>query len=92
MEKILTQHPKGKKGVNINKSKYKVVRNLIIESLKSRELTFTEFSESVKKKLKNRFEGSIPWYVEVVKLDLEAKNIIENIPKTKPQLYRLKKR
>jgi len=45
--------------------------------------------KNIKKQLKNKFQGSIAWYVEVVKLDLEARKIIKRIPKTKPQLYRL---
>ena len=91
MDKILTQHPQGKKGVNISKEKYDIIRKAIIESLKSNELTYTLLTENVKERLNNKFEGAIGWYVETVKLDLEAKNIIERIPKTNPQLYRLKK-
>jgi len=42
-------------------------------------------------KLEGKFEGSIPWYVEVVKLDLETRGIVERISEMKPHLYRLKK-
>jgi hypothetical protein len=91
MEKILTKHPEGKKGVNISKEKYEIIRKAIIELLEKEELTYSQLANSVKKKLENRFEGSINWYVETVKLDLEAKKIIERIPETKPQLYRLMK-
>ena len=45
--------------------------------------------QAVKDRLENTFEGSIGWYVETVKLDLVAREIIERIPRTKPQLYRL---
>ena len=90
MEKILTKHPQGKKGVNISKEKYDVIKHKIIESLKKEELTYTMLTKSVEKKLTKQFEGSIGWYVESVKLDLEARNIIERIPNTKPELYRLK--
>ncbi len=89
-ERVLTRHPEGKKGVNISKAKYVVIREAIMECLKSRELTYTELSRAVEEKLAGRFEGSMRWYVEVVKLDLEARGIIERIPKTKPQLYRIK--
>ena len=91
MEKMLTQHPQGKKGVNISKEKYDIIRKTIIESLKSNELTYTLLTENVKERLNNKFEGAIGWYVETIKLDLEARNIIERIPQTNPQLYRLKK-
>ena len=90
MQKILTKHPNGKKGVNISKEKYDIIRKGIIESLGKDELTYTMITKSVEKKLDKKFEGSIGWYVESVKLDLEARNIIERIPKTKPKLYRLK--
>jgi hypothetical protein len=90
MDKILTKHPEGKKGVNISKEKYDIIRKAIIESLREDELTFSSLNEKVKKKLENKFEGSIGWYVETVKLDLEANNVIERIPKTKPELYRIK--
>jgi hypothetical protein len=90
MQKILTKHPNGKKGVSISKEKYDIIKTEIIESLEKKELTYTMITKSVEKKLDNNFEGSIGWYVESVKLDLEARNIIERIPKTKPQLYRLK--
>ncbi len=89
-ERVLTRHPEGKKGVNISKAKYVVIREAIMECLKSRKLTYTELSRAVEEELSGRFEGSMRWYVEVVKLDLEARGIIERIPKTKPQLYRLK--
>lgn len=90
MEKILTKHPDGKKGVNISKEKYDIIKKCIIESLDKDELTYTMITKIVEKKLDKNFEGSIGWYVESVKLDLEARNLIERIPKTKPQRYRLK--
>jgi len=39
--------------------------------------------------LQGKLEGSVNWYAEVVKLDLEAKKVIRRIPGTKPQSYRL---
>ncbi len=89
-EKILTKHPAKKHGVNISKKKYHLIRKAIIQSLRSEgKLTFTDLARAVKRKLKGRFEGSIPWYVESVKLDLKARRVIERISKTKPQMYRL---
>jgi len=43
------------------------------------------------KSLKGNFSGNISWYGETVKLDLEAKKIIERTA-SKPQKYRLKSR
>ena len=89
-EKILTKHPAKKHGVSISKKKYNLIRKSIIQSLRTQgKLTYSDLAIAVKKKLKGSFEGSIPWYVESVKLDLEARKVIERIPRTKPQLYRL---
>ena len=89
-EKILTKHPAKKHGVNISKNKYDLIRKAIIQSLRTEgKLTYTDLARAVKRKLKGGFEGSIPWYVESVKLDLEARKVIERIPRTKPQLYGL---
>ena len=91
-EKILTTHPEGKKGKRIDKKKYDTVNTAIIETLKAKgPLTHTDLQKYAAQKLGDKFEGAIPWYIETVKLDLEAKKIIERIPQTKPPLYRLTK-
>ena len=54
MNKILSLHPNGKKGVNINKEKYDIIKKAIIELLYSKELTFTLLNESIKKKLEKK--------------------------------------
>lgn len=90
-EKILTQHPEpAKQGVRINKVKYDMIRETILEVLRVRdEMTFTEMAQAVSQRLEGRFEGSIPWYVVTVKLDLEARQIIERVPNTRPERLRL---
>jgi uncharacterized protein DUF6958 len=52
-------------------------------------MSYSNIAQAVKDGLVNSFQGSIEWYVEVVKLDLEARKLIERIPNTKPQLYKL---
>jgi hypothetical protein len=89
-EKILTKHPQGKKGVRISKKKYDQIRSSIIECLRNKELTHLELMKCVNNKLRGNFEGSISWYAETVKLDLEARNIVERNKDLKPQGYRLK--
>lgn len=86
--KLLTQHPEGKRGVNISKEKYDLVRGAIERTLLDAPLTFTELAERVGAALRGRFDGSIDWYVETVKLDMEAKRVIERTG-SKPQRYRL---
>ena len=88
-EKILTKHPLGKSGKNIDKRKYETNKKAILSALQKKELTHTELSTQLNKGLKGKFSGNISWYGETVKLDLEARKIIERTS-SKPQTYRLK--
>lgn len=89
--KIMTRHPEeGKSGVNIDKAKYDVVRDAILASTRTHgEISFQDLTDEVRQKLEGSFEGSIPWYVVTVKLDLEARGEIERIPNRSPQYLRL---
>ena len=89
-EKILTKHPQGKSGKNISKRKYDTLKRAILSILRDRELTHTELFNHLNKSLKDTFLGSVSWYGETVKLDLEARKIIERTS-SKPQTYRLKR-
>lgn len=91
-KKILTRRPdKTKQGVNISKYKYDTIREQIITILRENgEVVFKDLPTIVKRKLKGEFDGSFSWYTTVVKLDLEARKIIERVPKTTPQRIRLK--
>jgi len=78
--KIQLKHPAGKKAVRIDKDKYDVMSNTILNCLKNKELTHTELLKAVTdnfKMNKIKFIGSIGWYMESVKLDLEANRQIE---------------
>jgi hypothetical protein len=88
-EKILTKHPLGKSGKNISKQKYDTVKGAILSALKTKELTHTELFNELNNGLNNRFPGNISWYGETVKLDLEARKMIERTS-SKPEKYRLK--
>ena len=91
-ERILTLHPEGKKGVNISLNKYLVMKEFILEQLRRQDgQTFAQLNETALQTLKNRWQGSIPWYLITVKLDLEARGLIERVEGTKPQQLRLKK-
>ena len=89
-EKILTKHPRGKNGKNISKQKYETLKKAILSALKNTQLTHTELFNELNNGLKGRFPGNISWYGETVKLDLEARNMIERTS-SKPQKYRLKR-
>jgi hypothetical protein len=88
--KILTLNLDGKKGVNIDKSKYDQVRNAILETMKLKEMIpLAELSEAVQQKLENKFEGRVGWYFMAVKLDLEMRGEIERVGKKSPQTLKL---
>jgi len=94
-QKIQLRHPQGKKAVSINKDKYDI---LIPETIKylteKKDGTFSEISKSIAQSFKDKkiiFDGSLNWYLEWVKLDLEARQIITRVPKTSPQKYTLTK-
>jgi len=89
-EKILTKHPQGKSGKNISKQKYDALKRAILSVLKNKELTHTELFNHLNNSLKGEFSGNISWYGETVKLDLEARKIIERTSST-PQKYRAKR-
>lgn len=88
-EKILTKHPQGKTGRNISKKSYDTLKTAILAALRKKQLTHTELFEQLNKNLKGKFDGNISWYGETVKLDLEARKIIERTT-SKPQRYRVK--
>lgn len=91
--RILTLHPQGKQGVNIDAAKYGQVRAAILEELAAAgELTFATLVERVAARLKGRFEGSVTWYVTVVKLDLEARGALVRVPHSSPQRVRAVRR
>jgi hypothetical protein len=87
-EKIVTKHPLGKSGRNVSKQTYKLFKQAIVSALQDKELTHTELVHQLNKDLKGKFSGNISWYAETVKLDLEARKIIERTS-SQPQKYRL---
>ena len=88
-DKINTLHPEGKQGVCIDRAKYEQIRDAILEALAAREpMTFRELAATVERRLRGQFQGSIGWYYTTVKLDLEARDVIERIPGSRPQQLR----
>ena len=91
-DKILTMHPAGKKGVNILKRRYEIVKEFILNTLeKEGEITFESLTDRAVDELTDKFDGKVIWYMVTVKLDLEARKTIERIPKTSPHQLRIKK-
>jgi len=85
--KIRTRHPKRKSGRSISREKYDQIRTAILEALGRGELTHTELMHRLYTRLRNRFDGNTHWYGETVKLDLEARRIIERTD-SRPPMYR----
>jgi hypothetical protein len=89
--KIQLKHPAGKKAVSMDKGKYDVLKKAILNCLtKNGALTHTEMLNAITEnfeKNKTKFEGSIGWHMEWIKLDIEARKMIRRVPNTSPQEY-----
>ena len=90
-DRIMTLHPQGKKGVNILKEKYDFIKQFILDTILEKEvISFEALSDLAVEKLTNTFDGKVLWYIVTVKLDLEARGIIERVPKSSPHELRMK--
>ena len=85
---IQLKHPAGKKAISIDTVKYNTLRKVLLNRLEAKgESTHKEILQSiieVFKKNKIKFEGSVEWYMEWVKLDLEARKEIKRIADKSP--------
>ena len=89
-ELIQTLHPQeGKTNKRISLAKYSFIKEHLLAILSEAEPTHKELMEVLYSRVKDNFEGGVQWYGETVKLDLEARQIIERT-KTKPEKYKLK--
>jgi hypothetical protein len=90
-QKIQLKHPQVKKAVSIDKYKYELLKKEIVKYLtENSDGAFSDILKAIAqdfKKNKITFDGSLNWYLEWVKLDLEARGIIKRVPKTAPQKY-----
>lgn len=91
-DRIMTRHPEGKAGVNIERDKYELIRQAILDVLAEGPATFTGLSESVENRINGHFEGNIPWYVVTVKLDLEARGNVKRIKESGRLMFKLTKK
>lgn len=88
-EKILTLHPQGKQGVNILKRRYDQIKDFIESTItREKQISFDRLTDLAVDELKDKFDGKVLWYLVTVKLDLEARNVIERVPKTSPHELR----
>jgi len=90
-EQIQTLHPDPTKtNKKIALDKYNTIKENLLSILAKQALTHTDLLEALYARVKDTFEGGVQWYGETVKLDLEARNMIERT-KEKPVKYRLRK-
>ena len=90
VELIQTLHPdKTKVNKKISLEKYNVIKRNLIDILQSKELSHTELMECLYQNVKDSFVGGVQWYGETVKLDLEARKVVERTG-SKPEKYRLR--
>ena len=87
-QKIQLNHPAGKKAVSMDIEKYDALKKVLLNHLRTKgESTHAEILQAITedfKKNKAKFEGSIEWHMEWVKLDLEARNKIKRIDDISP--------
>ena len=63
-----------KQGTKINKAKYDQIHQAItVALLQQSVMSLKELTLAVQSQLEGVFEGSIPWYVTTVKLDMESR-------------------
>ena len=77
--------------MNILKRRYQQVKDTLIGILHEHsDMAFKTLNRLAVEELNGKFDGKITWYVVSVKLDLEARGIIERIPKASPHKIKLK--
>ena len=93
--KIQLTHPSGKKAVSMAQGKYESVKKPLLDFRKTKgEATHSEILRAITsdfKKHKTKFQGSVEWHMEWVKLDLEANKIIERVKGKVGTKFRVKK-
>ena len=77
-----------KHNVRIEKAKYDIVHDAILENLLSYgPMTFAELGGLVEEQLQNSFDGSVMQVFTAIKLDMVARGeIIRRVPKSKVRM------
>jgi hypothetical protein len=90
-EKIQLLHPGGKKAVKMNKVKYDVIKEVVLNLLISKgECDHREILQALTEHFAGdviKFDGSVEWHMEWVKLDLEARKEIKRTGNKFPVKY-----
>lgn len=93
IERVTTLHPRGKQGVNIERTKYDGMRRALLRVIPARGdgILFLDLVDQVERHLDPRVFGpdvSRAWYVTTVKQDLEARGLVEQVLSARPQRLR----
>lgn len=87
-------HPRTGTARKFDKAVYDPIKAAILQSLKgSKGKTFTELTDDVATIIRKKMPGfkkSIPWYTISIRLDLEARGIVETFVEKGKKLNRLK--
>ena len=90
-QRVQLKHPRGKKPISMSREKYNLLKPMLLKYLRAKgKASFSTMTNGLAKELKTnklKFEGSLPWHLEWVKLDLEARKVIKRVPATTPQEY-----
>lgn len=93
-EKIQLLHPDpNKEAPRIAVWKYEIFKKVILDLIPQNDegVPFKTLSDRVADQIptdERRKLGSVGWYTTTVKLDLEARGLIERVPGSKPQYLR----
>ena len=90
VDKILALHPDpDKQPTRIDRHKYELTKAAMLDIIAARGVVpFKDLAPALEARLGERFEGSVSWYCTTVKLDLEARGLIERVPGASPQQVR----
>jgi hypothetical protein len=90
-QRVQLKHPQGKKAVSMTREKYDLLKRAVVHYLNENGgSTFRDMSKGIERAFKAKrrpFQGSLPWHLEWVKLDLEARKVIKRVPDSSPQRY-----
>ncbi|MFG0242003.1 MAG: DUF6958 family protein [Phycisphaerales bacterium JB054] len=93
VERVMTLHPAGKQGVNVERAKYEEMRRALLAVIPKGEegVAFGELAGLVEGRLDEGVFGTgtkVMWWVTTVKQDLEARGEIEQVAGARPQRLR----
>jgi len=78
---VWTFKPDGKKGIQMPRKSYEGLANYILNAIDNQDqLTLNALLETAQQEIADSLDGDVAWYVLQVKLDLEARDFIRQVP------------